>query len=292
MPRASPLIYDRGVTLPLNLARLIAAVAATWLLAYPLNRGNAAADSRLAAPVDLRIGGVSEPLAVTGAMPEFSWRVEAAAPALHGVGQSGFEIRVAASERDLAGGRGLLWDTGKIPSHATSAPGASYSGPALEPQQAYAWQVRAWDENDHPSDWSQPAHWTQAPEWRARWIAADSTDAAAGSKPMPLFRKQFGVRDEIKRALLNVSGLGQYEFHINGAKVGDSELTPGWSDYRKTVFYDTYDVTSMVHDGENALGIMLGNGMYRVLKTAGAVHEIHRHLWAAEVHCATAHRVP
>jgi alpha-L-rhamnosidase len=86
---------------------------------------------------------------------------------------------------------------------------------------------------------------------------------------MPLFRKQFAVGDSAKRALLYVSGLGQYEAHINGAKVGDSELTPGWSDYRKTVFYDRYDVTSMVRSGDNALGIMLGNGMYRVLKTPG-----------------------
>ena len=67
--------------------------------------------------------------------------------------------------------------------------------------------------------------------------------------------------------MLYVSGLGQYEFRINGTKVGDSELTPGWSDYRKTVFYDTYDVTSMLRSGANALGVLLGNGMYRVPKT-------------------------
>jgi alpha-L-rhamnosidase len=108
-----------------------------------------------------------------------------------------------------------------------------------------------------------------APAWRARWIAADNTDEAAGAKPMPLFRKEFRARDRVKRAMLYVSGLGQYEFHINGARVGDRELTPGWSDYHKTVFYDTYDVTSMLRTGANALGIMLGNGMYRVVKTPG-----------------------
>ena len=105
------------------------------------------------------------------------------------------------------------------------------------------------------------------PVWHARWIAADSTEAAAGAKPMPVFRKQFELGGGVARALLYVSGLGQYEFRINGAKVGDRELTPGWSDYRKTVFYDSYDVTSMLRGGANALGVMLGNGMYRVLKT-------------------------
>src|ERR1700747_3343255 len=99
---------------------------------------------------------------------------------------------------------------------------------------------------------------------RARWIAADRSDAEAGAKPMPLFRKEFHLDSPVTQARLYVSGLGQYEFRVNGARVGSSDLTPGWSDYRKTVFYDSYDVTSMLHNGANALGIMLGNGMYRV----------------------------
>ena len=90
---------------------------------------------------------------------------------------------------------------------------------------------------------------------------------SAGCNSMPLLRKEFSVEGGVTRASLFVSGLGQYEFRINGAKVGDRELTPGWSDYRKTIFYDRYDVTSMLRGGTNALGIMLGNGMYRVLRT-------------------------
>jgi hypothetical protein len=127
--------------------------------------------------------------------------------------------------------------------------------------------VRVWDENDHPSAWSKPAHWRQEPVWKAKWIAAEGEDAAADNRPMPLLRKAVEVHGKVRRAVLYVSGLGQYEFRINGTKVGDSELTPGWSDYRKTVFYDTYDVTSMLRSGANALGVLLGNGMYRVPKT-------------------------
>jgi alpha-L-rhamnosidase len=210
---------------------------------------------------------MSDPLAVADPRPDFSWRVTAVMPTLRSVSQSSYEIRVAASSRDLTAGRALLWDTGKVAGNSTSAPGESYAGPAFENQREYAWQVRVWDQNDHPSAWSQPAHWTQATVWRAQWIAADSTDAAAGSKPMPLFRKEFSLPDPIARAILHVSGLGQYEFRINGARVGTSELAPGWSDYHKTVFYDSFDVTSMLRTGANALGIMLGNGMYRVLDT-------------------------
>ena len=121
-----------------------------------------------------------------------------------------------------------------------------------------------------------PAGSTADPVWHARWIEAARTNAegatmdaclSAECNLMPLLRKEFRVEGRVTRALLLVSGLGQYEFRVNGAKVGDRELTPGWSDYRKTIFYDSYDVTSMLHGGANALGIMLGNGMYRVLRT-------------------------
>jgi alpha-L-rhamnosidase len=227
------------------------------------------APSRLIAPVELRVAGVAEPLALADNRPDFAWRVAAADPSQRSLRQSAYEIRIARNDADFDAGHALLWDTGRIAGHSTMMQGSSYAGPAFEMQGHYAWQVRVWDENDNPSQWSRPAHWTQAPEWRAKWIAADNTDESAGSKPMPLFRKRFHAGDPVKQALLYVSGLGQYEFRINGAKVGDDQLTPGWSDYRKTVFYDTYDVTSMLRRGANALGIMLGNGMYRVPNTPG-----------------------
>jgi alpha-L-rhamnosidase len=225
--------------------------------------------SHLAAPSDLRCTGLTEPLAVADARPEFSWKVQAASSALHAVLQSSYEIRIGTSSQRLIAGKSLLWDSGKVDSSATSTEGKAYTGPALQPQHAYAWQVRVWDEKNNTSTWSRPAHWTQAPEWEAKWIAAHATDAEAGKDPMPLLRKKISVPGPVARALLYTAGLGQYEFRINGAKVGNSELTPGWSDYRKTVFYDSYDVTSMLRSGANALGIMLGNGMYRVPETPG-----------------------
>lgn len=106
-------------------------------------------------------------------------------------------------------------------------------------------------------------------DWHASWIAAHADSEDTPDEAMPLFRKGFNLARRVKRAVLYASGLGQDELRINGRKVGEDELTPGWSDYRKTVYYDTYDVTAMLRHGENALGVMLGNGMYRVLKTPG-----------------------
>jgi len=111
--------------------------------------------------------------------------------------------------------------------------------------------------------------WMHAPVWHAQWIAAHADESERDGEALPLFRKRFTVTRPVVRAVLYASGLGQDEVRINGRKVGHDELTPGWSDYRKTVYYDRYDVTGLVHRGENALGILLGNGMYRVLKTKG-----------------------
>lgn len=259
------MIYHRVVTLGINLSKLKLAIAGSAL--WTASTGPALSHSHLEAPAELRCSGAVEPLAVEAGGPEFSWLVAQADEKLHGVRQSAYEVRIAGSDSDLTQGRSLLWDTGRITAQETFMPGGSYGGPSFETGHAYTWAVRVWDEAGQPSDWSRPAHWTQGPEWQAHWIAADPTDEAAGAKPMPLFRKEFPVGKPVKRALLHVSGLGQFEVRLNGAKVSEDELTPGWSDYHKTVFYDSYDVTALLRQGANALGIMLGNGMYRVLKT-------------------------
>ena len=101
------------------------------------------------------------------------------------------------------------------------------------------------------------------------WIAAHATDAAQGDEALPLFRREFRITKPVRRATLLISGLGQYEAHIDGEKIGTGELTPGWSDYRKTIYYDTYDLTHLLRPGVHALGVELGNGMYRVRKTKG-----------------------
>ena len=225
--------------------------------------------SHLAAPTTLRCMGKTEPLAIAEARPELSWKVEAATATLHGVSQSQYEIRIANRDSDLTLGSNILWDSGKVASKATSASMGASSWSSSEADHDYSWQVRVWDEEGRSSQWSKPAHWRGAPEWQVSWIGAEARDDSAREESMPLLRKEVSLSSAIRRAVLHVSGLGQYEFRVNGMKVGNSELTPGWSDYRKTVYFDSYDVTTVLRIGQNALGIMLGNGMYRVQGTPG-----------------------
>ena len=109
------------------------------------------------------------------------------------------------------------------------------------------------------------------PEVKAAWEAVDTL-----AKKSICLRRTFQVGDateggtnrkpgkKIVEATAYVCGLGFYEFSLNGQKVGNSEFAPLWSDYDKTVYYNTYDVTEQLRRDENVVGILLGNGFYNV----------------------------
>ncbi len=210
--------------------------------------------------------------------PHFGWTLRLDSPRKRDVRQTAYRILVASSLTLLEADRGDLWDSGEVPSASTF--GIVYAGKPTSSRTQYYWKARVWDEADHSSAWSVRAQYTTAllhrEEWTARWIAAEPdfpapTQAREGvgevkdaSKPLPIFRRAFTLQQPITQALIFVSGLGQYEVHINGRNITDAVLTPGWTDYRKRVLYNTYDVTKLLHSGANAVGVMLGNGMYNV----------------------------
>ena len=110
--------------------------------------------------------------------------------------------------------------------------------------------------------------------WRSSWIGSGGGGLADGQEAsstqgMPIFRCEFALHKGLSNATLRISGMGQFEAHINGQNVTDAVLTPGWTDYHKHVFYDTYNVTALLHTGNNVIGVMLGNGMYNVVDTKG-----------------------
>ena len=176
-----------------------------------------------------------------------------------GLSDSGGEFPRSPSQQD----QGDLWDTGKVASAETV--GIEYAGKPLQSGQQVWWKVRAWDQDGHVSPWSELATWEMAllakADWHGQWIVRnESVDA----QPLPLLRREFAITKPIKRARAYVTGLGYYELSINGKKIGNRRLEPGYTRYDKRVLYATHDVTDSLRAGQNALGMMLGNGWYNV----------------------------
>ena len=215
---------------------------------------------------NLRCEFSTDPLGIDIAQPRLFWCVESPARGQprsdRGQRQSAWRILVASSMEALAQDRGDLWDSGRIASDQTTF--VRYAGATLSSSQRVFWKVRAWDRDGRATPWSEPATWTMgllAPgDWKGIWIAAPGTSESL------LLRHEFSARPGLRRAVVHVCGLGQYELAFNGRKAGNDLLAPGWTDYDKTTLYDTYDVTPLLREGTNAVGLVLGNGMYNVVR--------------------------
>jgi alpha-L-rhamnosidase len=201
------------------------------------------------------------PLGIDVRKPRLSW--ELASPE-RGTVQTSYEVRVAASEGELAKGK-LIWDSGKQSSDASIQ--VEYGGPALESRKTYYWQVRVGDNHGHLSDWSRPANWEMAlldpGDWKAKWITPDIPEDEKKSNPAPLLRREFSISKKVERARLYATAMGLYEMSLNGQRVGDQYFTPGWTSYDFRYQYQTYDVTPYLKTGANCLAAMLGDGWFR-----------------------------
>src|SRR5208283_5333199 len=206
----------------------------------------------------LRCDYAVNPLGVDSPNPRLFWKLESRE---RGQKQTAWQILAASSAKNLAADNGDLWDSGKVDSGETIQ--IPYGGKELKSAQQVFWKVRAWDAGGKVSAWSQPATWTMGvladSDWRAKWISAPDTNFET-----LLLRREFTVKPGLKRALVNICGLGQYELSLDGKKAGNDLLAPGWSKYDRTCLYDTRDVTRLLRPGKNAVGIFLGCGMYKV----------------------------
>ena len=216
------------------------------------------------APVNMRVEYKENPFIETGS-PRFSWELSSAE---RGAYQTAYQIRVASSIDILNHQAADLWNSGKVKSDATNQ--IAYEGEPLQSRQICYWMVRVWDKNGTPGNWSEPKKWEmtllEKEDWKAQWIGYDLTNLGKGKvyhlPPAPYLRKEFALNQEIKKARLYVTALGLYQMDINGQKVGNQWLTPGWTAYRKRLHFQTYDVTEMVTQGNNAIGSTLSYGWY------------------------------
>lgn len=220
----------------------------------------------------LRTEQMVDPMGLDTAAPRMSWRLESSQ---RNVMQTAYRILVASSPELLAQDKGDLWDSGKVESDASVW--IPYQGKRLKSNQRVYWKVRSYT-NRGETEWSEPARWGMGPlgeiHWKGRWIGWDAAFAwdredSHSRLSSRYLRTEFKTQaKEIKYATLHLCGLGMYELFINGQRIGDQVLAPAPSDYRRTVLYNSFDVTKQVAGGnaDNAIGVTLGNGRFYTMR--------------------------
>ncbi len=207
---------------------------------------------------DLRCESQVDPLGCDFALPRLSWKLSAE-KGERGTCQSAYRIQ-AGSLPGLAD----LWDSEKVQSDQSVF--IPWGGPKLLSRQRVYWRVKVWDSGDKPSKkWSDDAFFElgllKPADWRsAKWIGGPLVGGPHTSIPLPRLSRTFTLSKPIASARLYVTALGVYEASLNGQKVGEAELSPGWTSYFSRVRYQTRDVTKLLHEGENALVAELGDG--------------------------------
>lgn len=219
-----------------------------------------------------KVENMSNPLGLDTDRPRFSWIIES-----HGkqpekdVVQTAYRIIVSSSSEKLQQNVGDLWDSGEVDSEQQLW--VPYAGLPLRSNQHAYWKVRV-KTNKGDSDWNTQQHTFSTgllgeTSWGGRWIGLERLmpGEEAGVTHSRLaaryLRKEFSIKKKVKRATAFIAGLGLYRLYINGHLTGNDELTPIPSDYRKTIYYDTYDVTDLIgRDSVTAIGITLGNGRF------------------------------
>ncbi|MDZ7342635.1 MAG: family 78 glycoside hydrolase catalytic domain, partial [candidate division KSB1 bacterium] len=228
----------------------------------------------LAAPVNLRCEYQTNPLGIDTPSPRFSWNVK---NLIRGQCQTAYQVLVSTESSKLLLENGDCWNCGKILSDQTSQ--IVYQGLPLASFTRYYWRVRWWDQNDHPSPFSDIA-WFETgalseADWQANWISMARPEQFRSNAIIILgqnmgeyyqvkaiyLRKEFQTSGQIKSARAYICGLGYYELWINGQKVGDHVLDPAQTDYQHVALYASYDITACLAS-QNAIGVILGNGRH------------------------------
>jgi len=227
-------------------------------------------------PHDLKCESLSNPIALGTTTPRFSWKLDAGQPAARALRQTAYEIQVDADPPANT----PLWNSGRVDSPRTSQ--IEYAGKPLKARDRAIWRVRFWNGNNEASPWSEPARFgiglLDPLDWQAAWISTRDdgffetseniqnfkNDPARGKlrlTPAKHFRKEFDAA-EIKRATLHATALGVFHVEINGRRVSDERLAPGWSSYHRRIHSRAYDVTGLLENGRNAIGATLADGWY------------------------------
>jgi hypothetical protein len=230
--------------------------------------------------VNLQCEYKQNPQGVESSSPRLSWELQSEQ---HNALQTAYRILVADDPGRLKNNTGNVWDSKKI--NSSSSLQVAYRGIKLQSAKTYYWKVMIWDNHQQVSAWSGVASWQMGlltkSDWNnAQWIAYDKLPDTAAIVPfyhgkgpkklgmandvLPLMRKTFSVGNRLKKATLYLCGLGHFDLSLNGKRVGDHFLDPGWTKYNKQALYVPFDITDQLKAGRNTIGVMLGNGFYYI----------------------------
>jgi len=211
---------------------------------------------------ELKCNYLVSPLGVETPQPRLSWVLKTDE---RGQRQTAFRVVVASSRELLDRKKGDLWDSGRVLSDQSIH--VVYGGKPLMSRQGCHWKVQIWDKDGKICPWSQPAYWEMGllnpSDWNAQWISSSRIGIGPSNiPPAPMLRRTFQLKKTVASARAYVCGMGYYELYINGRKIGDEVLTPAFTRYDSRVLYQTHDITNAIIQGENAIGVILGNGWY------------------------------
>lgn len=238
--------------------------------------------------ISLNCENKENPLGIESVSPSLGWQLQSGQ---RNVLQTAYRILVADNLSLLKKNIGNVWDSKKITSHQSIQ--VKFKGEKLQAVKTYYWKVMVWDNKNHVSNWSEPSQWQMGllskEDWKqANWIAFEKIpdslidvlpvdtkkDHYKENDVLPLFRKTFSVQKRVKKATMFICGLGQFELSINGKKISDHFLDPGWTKFDQQALYVSFDVTSDLKQGMNAIGVMLGNGFYYIPPVAGRYRKL------------------
>jgi alpha-L-rhamnosidase len=229
-------------------------------------------------PYSLRCEFLENPIEIDTPNPRLSWLLRHDKRAMK---QIAYQIIVSSKKEFSKLENGDLWDSGKV--ETENFINIEYNGKRLESNKRYYWRVKWWDNNNNVSEFSDVGKFGTAfleeSDWKANWITRKEFTNKSEKRKFQYksgfhgflgmvreyygiyLRKEFEVSKNIQYAKLYICGLGHYELRINGKKIGDRILDPGWTDYNKIALYSTFDVTDSLKE-KNAIGVIIGNGRY------------------------------
>lgn len=221
----------------------------------------------------LECNHLTRPLGMDDPMPFFSWKWRNGSDIQQksqeeNSGETYFRVEVDTDSLSLVRGTGKIWHSGYLP---IEQPFLQYKGQKLHPFTKYYWKIVCTTDTVNGTGLNRRAISSfetglqSIHNWKGAWI---SDEHPTGFKPAGYFRKEFAVPKSIKSARIYIAAGGLYKLMVNGQRIGDRELDPVYTRFDRHLYYTTYDATTQLKSGGNAIGVIMGNGWYNLQSTA------------------------